>query len=78
MGFSKTDKRGTNVGILIFAVLDPIGFAFHAIVVFNLGYVFLFKSILGHCALLFSFWCHFWFPFFPFFTKIHKKGTKPL
>ena len=38
--------------ILIHADIRPMGIDFHAVVVFGPGKNFLFKSILGHCAVV--------------------------
>ena len=37
-------------GITILADFRPMGYNFHAVVVFGLGKNFLFKSVLGHCG----------------------------
>ena len=38
-------------GISILADFRPMGYNYHAVVVFGLGKNFLFKSVLGHCEI---------------------------
>ena len=51
--FLKNLCSGTHRGgFQFFLILDLLGISFHAVVVFGLGKNLLFKSILGHCAMI--------------------------
>ena len=44
------NKNSHYGGFQFLLILDLWGISFHAVVVFGLGKIFLFKSALGHCG----------------------------